>query len=146
MLLYVIASDSVVKSLTHVGCCVISGFRRDSAEICDLLGDITQPWVVIMYRRFGATYRFHVEGSRSPRKLVGFLDPKRRYRTTNQRCVISKKSADLMLAVVLLKYTMLLSHLVSIYIYDTCQVSKYEGSCLSVLVICCIVFNWNGKI
>jgi hypothetical protein len=27
--------------------------------------DVTQRWVVVLYRRFGTTYRFHLQGSRS---------------------------------------------------------------------------------
>jgi hypothetical protein len=82
---------------------------------CALLWDNTQRLVVFMHRRFGTTYRFHLQRSRSPRRkvfflyfltlfLLGFLDPwrsdryvvpKRRYRTTTQRCVIPQKSAHL---------------------------------------------------
>jgi hypothetical protein len=50
---------------------VISGFRRDVDEICALM-DITQRRMVILYRRFGTTYRSHLQGSKSPRR---FLDP-----------------------------------------------------------------------
>jgi hypothetical protein len=67
-----------------------------------LFWDITQSWVVVLYRRFGTTLRSHIQGSRSPRFLLGFLNPwrwdrhvfpKHRYRTTTQLCVISQKSA-----------------------------------------------------
>jgi hypothetical protein len=34
-----------------------------------LFWDITQRWVVIVYRRFGTTYRSHLQRSRSPRRL-----------------------------------------------------------------------------
>ena len=63
--------------------------------------DITRRHVVIIYRSFGTTFRFHLQGSGS---LLGLLDPwrwdryvvpKRRYRTTIQRCVISQKSSYL---------------------------------------------------
>jgi hypothetical protein len=33
--------------------------------------DITQRWVVVMYRRFGTTYRSHLQGSRSPSSTHG---------------------------------------------------------------------------
>jgi hypothetical protein len=36
--------------------------------------DITQRRVIILYRRFGTTYRSHLQGSRSPR-FLRFLDP-----------------------------------------------------------------------
>jgi hypothetical protein len=44
---------------------VISGFRRDIDETV-IFWDITQRRVVIVYRRFGTTYRSH---------LIGLLDP-----------------------------------------------------------------------
>ena len=34
---------------------------------CTLFWDITQRIMAIPYRRFGTTYRFHIQGSRSPR-------------------------------------------------------------------------------
>jgi hypothetical protein len=37
-----------------------------------LFRNITPRWVVVLYRRFGITYRFHLQGSRSSR--LG-LDP-----------------------------------------------------------------------
>jgi hypothetical protein len=39
---------------------LISGFRREVDEICCLL-DITRRRVVIVYRRFGTTYRSHLD-------------------------------------------------------------------------------------
>jgi hypothetical protein len=42
---------------------VISGLRCDVDEIWDT----TQHWVVVLYRRFGTTYRAHLQGPRSPR-------------------------------------------------------------------------------
>jgi hypothetical protein len=44
---------------------MISGFRRDVDEICVFWG-ITQRRVVIVYRRFGTTYRSHLHGSCNP--------------------------------------------------------------------------------
>ena len=34
-----------------------------------LLWDITQRWVVVLYRRFGTSYRSHLQGSRTPNGL-----------------------------------------------------------------------------
>jgi hypothetical protein len=61
-----------------------------------------------LYRRFGTTYRSHLQGSRSSRWKLGFLLglldpwrrdrwvlPKRPYKTTTKRCVISQKSTIL---------------------------------------------------
>jgi hypothetical protein len=39
-----------------------------------LFSDITQGRVVIVYRRFGATYRSHLQGSRSPRRKLLTLE------------------------------------------------------------------------
>jgi hypothetical protein len=39
-----------------------------------LLWDITQRWVVLLYRRFGTTYPPHFQGSRSQKKLLGLVD------------------------------------------------------------------------
>jgi hypothetical protein len=41
--------------------CVISGIRRDVDEIA-LFCDITRRWVLVIYRRFGTTYRSHLQG------------------------------------------------------------------------------------
>ena len=51
---------------------IIKIWKR-SALFCD----ITQSRVVLLYRRFGTTYRSHLEGSRNPKQsfLVGLLDP-----------------------------------------------------------------------
>jgi hypothetical protein len=35
-----------------------------------LFWDITQRWVVVLYRRFGTTYRSNLQGSRSPRRKL----------------------------------------------------------------------------
>ena len=43
--------------------CVISAFHRKVGENCAVLG-VTQRVVVISYRRFGTTYRSHLQGSR----------------------------------------------------------------------------------
>jgi hypothetical protein len=40
---------------------VTSGFRRDADEICSLLGYNAASAVVILYRRFGTTYRSQVQ-------------------------------------------------------------------------------------
>jgi hypothetical protein len=91
-------SESIWKEVA-VGC-MIAGFRRD-IDICTLLRYITQRWVVVLYRRFGTTYRSHLQGSKSP-SLLGILDlwqwdrsvvPKRRHRTITELCVIYVKSA-----------------------------------------------------
>jgi hypothetical protein len=61
-----------------------------------LFWGVSQRRVVIVYRRFGTTYRSHLQVSRSPRSFLKFLtleDPKRRYTFTALRCVISQKSA-----------------------------------------------------
>jgi hypothetical protein len=44
---------------------LISGFRRDVDESA-LFWDIAQRWVVILYRRFGATYRSYLQGTSWP--------------------------------------------------------------------------------
>ena len=53
---------------------VISGFRRKVDELCALLGCLYRV-VVIPCRRFGTTYRSHLQGSINPTRL---LDPRRR--------------------------------------------------------------------
>jgi hypothetical protein len=56
-----------------------------------LFWDITQRRVVILYRRFGTTYMFHLQGSRSllgPLSWDRYVVPKHRYRITTLRCVI----------------------------------------------------------
>jgi hypothetical protein len=60
--------------------------------------DRKQRWVVVLYRRFGTMYRFHLQVSRNlldhwrwDRQVV----PKRRHTTTTQRCVIYQKNAKL---------------------------------------------------
>jgi hypothetical protein len=75
--------------------------------ISALFWDIIQRWVVFLYRRFGTSYRSDLQGSRSPRRtgfLLGLLDPrrwdryivpKRRYRITTPRYVISQKGSGL---------------------------------------------------
>ena len=50
----------------------ISSESRDSSMRSALFCDITQRWVVVLYRRFGTTYRSHLQRSRSP---FGFLEP-----------------------------------------------------------------------
>jgi hypothetical protein len=51
---------------------LISGFRRDGEDtyIHALFWDITQRGVLIPHRCFGTTYRFHLQGSRSPRTWI----------------------------------------------------------------------------
>jgi len=51
---------------------------------------ITQCVVVIPSRRFGTTYRSHLQGSR-----IGWVVPKRRDGITTTRCIIAQKSAVL---------------------------------------------------
>jgi hypothetical protein len=64
------------------------------------------------YRRFGTTYRSHLKGSRNPRRKLSTwtfdswrcerqVVPKRRYRITTQRSVISQNSADLIQSTVI---------------------------------------------
>ena len=53
--------------------------------------DITQRRVVVLYRRFRTTCRSHIQGS--PWIWDRQVVPKRRYRATTPRCVISKTSA-----------------------------------------------------
>jgi hypothetical protein len=57
-----------------------------------------------LYRRFGKTYRVSSPTLKKSLAFLGLLDPwrwdrevvpKRRYRTTTVRCVISQESADL---------------------------------------------------
>jgi len=50
--------------------CVISGFRRRMNETFGLLGCYVA--VICSYRRFGTTYRSHLQGSSS---LLGLPDP-----------------------------------------------------------------------
>jgi hypothetical protein len=47
------------KEINGVGACVISGFRRTAP-----FWAISQPVVVITYRRFGTTHRSHLQGPR----------------------------------------------------------------------------------
>ena len=80
--------------------CVIWGFHRDVHEICAPLG-----YYALLYRRFGTTYRSHIQSSRSSRTKAFSLKflilekwdlqvvPKRLYRTTTRRCVISQTNA-----------------------------------------------------
>jgi hypothetical protein len=63
---------SGMRSTKHIFC-VISGFRREVANICALLG-YSRRTVVIPYRRFVKTYRSHPEGSSNPRR-----GPRRRF-------------------------------------------------------------------
>ena len=74
---------------------VSSGFRCH-VEICALLGCYAAS-SGNLYRRFGTTYRFHLQGSGSPRRCrwYRYVVPKRRERITTRCCVISQKSADL---------------------------------------------------
>jgi hypothetical protein len=77
-----------------------------------LFWGITQRRMVILYRRFGTTYRSYLQGSRNPKRVVSstlptllelldpwrwsrYVVPKRRQRITIRRCVIPQKSADL---------------------------------------------------
>jgi hypothetical protein len=62
---------------------------------CALFWDITQRRVVILYRRFGTTYRSQLQGLLDPRRWDIYVVPKRRYRITNLRCVIYQKIVDL---------------------------------------------------
>ena len=39
-----------------------------------LFGNITQRWVLVLFRRFGTTYRSHLQESRSPRRKAFFLN------------------------------------------------------------------------
>jgi hypothetical protein len=55
---------------------------------------ITQRRVVILYRRFGTTYRSHFEGSRSPRWTDRLS---RNFNITTRRSVIPQKSADFLM-------------------------------------------------
>ena len=52
----------------------ISDFRRDINEFCTLL-EIAQFRLVIPYRRFGLTYRSHLQGSTNTKRKIVFLDP-----------------------------------------------------------------------
>ena len=57
---------------TLFGLCVISGPRLG---VNGIFYDILQGRFVFRYRRFGTTYRSHIQGPRSPRKiLLGVLD------------------------------------------------------------------------
>ena len=59
---------------TNLKQCVISSFRRkvDENTLC---WDITQPVVIISYRRFGTTYRSHLQGSRIQKDPFGVFTP-----------------------------------------------------------------------
>ena len=50
-------------AVTFLRASVISGFRRSYLPYSDILRRM-----VITYRRFGTTYRFHLQGSRKPRR------------------------------------------------------------------------------
>jgi hypothetical protein len=54
-----------------------------------LFWEIIQRWVVVLFRRFGTSYRSHLQGLRSPRCF-----PKR-HRTTTQESILAQKSANL---------------------------------------------------
>jgi hypothetical protein len=61
-----------------------------------LFWDITQRWVVVMYRRFGTTNLCHLQGSTStdPRRWHRYIVPKHPYRIITQGCIIFQKNAD----------------------------------------------------
>jgi len=74
--------------------CVSAGFRFDVRKSCALVCDFTWRRMVNPYRRFGTTYRSHIEGSNRPRRDRQFV-PNRRYGINILRHVKSQKSADL---------------------------------------------------
>jgi hypothetical protein len=55
--------------LKTIRSCVISDLQRGSS----LFWDVTQRRLVISYRRFGTTYRFHLQRSSKPRFLLDYL-------------------------------------------------------------------------
>ena len=62
--------------------------------------DITQRRMAIPYRRFGASYRYYLQGSRNPRLLDIWrrgrqVFPKRRYGITPPRCITTQNYAIL---------------------------------------------------
>ena len=82
---------------------MISGFRRDLDEICALRGYYASLSAIsVLTLRDDISVRLSMV--KKSRSLLGFLDPwrwdryvvpKRRYRNTTQRCVMSQKGADL---------------------------------------------------
>ena len=72
---------------------MISVFRHDVDVICAVLG-----YYVALNGSSVATFRDNVSGpvlNGQEVQEVGKVVPKRRYRITTQRCVISQKSGDL---------------------------------------------------
>jgi len=59
-----------------------------------LFRDLKRRWFVILYRRFGITYRSKLQGSSSPRRWGWKVLLKRRSRITNPGCVRSQNSVD----------------------------------------------------
>ena len=78
----------ITSSLQFLDWILISGFRRDVDEIC-ALWDTTRRRVLIVYGRFGITYR-------SPWICDRYVVPKGRLTSTTRRRVTSHKSADLL--------------------------------------------------
>jgi hypothetical protein len=82
--------------------CCFSWFQASAAILTksELFCDIPRHRVVIVYRRFGTTYRSHIQGSRVheesswPLKMGPVRCPERRRRVTSLRGVISQKNAD----------------------------------------------------
>jgi hypothetical protein len=65
-------TSSFISSSSDAAC-VISDFRRDVDEIGALLGYYAA-LVVVLYRRFGTTYRFLLQGSRIKKTLEDGTD------------------------------------------------------------------------
>jgi hypothetical protein len=61
--------------LSHTRDTHLTKLKQNIISKSALFWDITQRKVVILYRRFGTTYRSHLQGSSHIRRiLVGFLD------------------------------------------------------------------------
>jgi hypothetical protein len=69
--------------------CVISGFLRNVDEICALLG-----YYAALSGSSVPTFRYNLTVPYSRVRWNRWVVPKRRYRTTTQRCIITQKSAD----------------------------------------------------
>jgi hypothetical protein len=92
--IYILHSRCETKFHTHTK----GQYRSLAYSRSALSWDITQRWVLVLYRRFGTTYLYHIQGSR---RLLGLLDPwrldryvvpKRRYKTTTNAAKYPKRA------------------------------------------------------
>jgi hypothetical protein len=62
--------DMLRKTTKNLSEYAVSFPWTEPGSISAPVWDITQRWVVVHYRRFGSTYRSHLQGSRSPRRKL----------------------------------------------------------------------------